>query len=70
MPFNPDILRAVRARKRLSQGELAKASGVSRGTIINLEKPGADGKISSLENIAKALGVDESVFFSQTSLVN
>lgn len=70
MPFDPGLLRAHRARKNLTQEQLAALSGVSKGTIVNLEKDGADGKLSSIERIAKALGADEREFFSPSCLVS
>ena len=61
-------IKDVRIAKGMSQVELAKASGVSRGTIIGLES----GKITNtqtdtIRQIAKALGCPvDTLFFDES----
>ena len=50
-------LKEARTKKGLSQGQLAKACGVSQGTIANLES-GYRKQPRSIIEIARALGVD------------
>lgn len=50
-------LKEARIKKGLSQGQLAKACGVSQGTIANLES-GYRKQPRSIIEIARALGVD------------
>ena len=61
-------LRAERARARMNQAELAKASGVSEGTIARLEQgrgglPGVD----VLNDLARALAVDVRIFADEVT---
>jgi transcriptional regulator with XRE-family HTH domain len=51
-------LREWRAKRELSQAELAKASGVSREYIARIELGQHDPTVSTLEKLAKALKVD------------
>ena len=54
-----------REKRHMTQEELAKKSGISRVTISLLESGRQTvSKSSTLEAIAKALGVKVSVFFS------
>jgi transcriptional regulator with XRE-family HTH domain len=52
-----DNVSAARRRMRLSQDQLAARSGVSKGTIVQIEQGHANPSISSLCRIAVALGV-------------
>jgi putative transcriptional regulator len=59
-------IKEIREKKRISQTELAKLSGVSRQTIIALEtKDDVDTTVGTLNSIATALGVSvKSLFFT------
>lgn len=50
-------LRTLRESKAMSQQALADAAGISRSTLIQIEK-GKDVQTSSIEAAAKVLGVD------------
>jgi HTH-type transcriptional regulator, repressor for puuD len=50
-------LRDYRAKRELSQRELAELSGVSREYIARIELGQHDPTLSTLEKLAKALGV-------------
>jgi transcriptional regulator with XRE-family HTH domain len=50
-------LRALRARRKLSQRGLAEVSGVSREYIARIELGQHDPTVSTLVKLAKALGV-------------
>jgi len=50
-------LRAIRERRGISYRRLAKASGVNLSTIVRLESGDCDPRLSTLEKLAKALGV-------------
>ena len=57
-------IKELREKKGLSQTELAKVSGVSRGTIILLEnKEEHEPEVGTLKAIAKALDVPVSKLF-------
>ena len=57
-------IREVREAKRMSQSELAKKSGVSRGIIWALETdPNAETTTKTLKKIAEALGTTVSDIF-------
>lgn len=59
-PARPNIgeaLRSARLAKSLSQQALAAAVGISRTTLIQIEK-GKDAQMSSVEMTARALGVE------------
>ena len=50
-------LKEARFEARMTQAELAKASGVSRMTIVNIEADKYENvKIGTLKKLAKALG--------------
>lgn len=51
------LLRLWREHRGLSQAELARASGVNRVQIINIESGKARGSIETLRRLADALGV-------------
>jgi putative transcriptional regulator len=50
-------LRAIRKEAGLTQGQLAERSGVSRQTIVALERPGRSGYASTIRKLAAALDV-------------
>ena len=50
-------LRAIREQRSISYRQLAKASGVNLSTIVRLESGDCDPRLSTLEKLAKALGV-------------
>jgi transcriptional regulator with XRE-family HTH domain len=52
-----DRLRRARERQHATAYALARATGLSRQGILNLEKPGADPKLSTILKLAQALGV-------------
>ena len=52
-----EALRAARICKPMSQQELAAAVGISRTTLVQLEK-GSDAQTSSVEKTSHALGVE------------
>ena len=58
-------LKAAREAHRLTQDELAKASGVSRATICNLENDTAENvTVKTLTKLADALGMTvREIFF-------
>src|SRR5262249_61232200 len=47
----------LRERRGLSLYRLAQLAGLSKQGVINLEEPGADPKLSTLDKLAEALGV-------------
>ena len=47
-----------RDRRGLTQEQLAKKAGISRGYLARLETARQDPKLSTLEKLAKALKVD------------
>ena len=53
-------LRKLRLKKNLSQGDLAKALDVDRAYISNIENGRMNPTLSTLEKIAKALGISSS----------
>lgn len=58
-------LKEAREAHKMTQEELAKASGVSRATICNLEKDKADNvTVKTLTKLAEALGMTvQDIFF-------
>jgi transcriptional regulator with XRE-family HTH domain len=50
-------LRQERKRKGLTATALARRAGLSKQAALNLERPGADPKLSTVLRLAKALGV-------------
>ena len=50
-------LQTLRERRGLTQEQLAKKAGVSRGYLARLETARQDPTLSTLEKLAKALGV-------------
>jgi len=55
-------LKDLRVKRGLSQYRLADLSKVPRNTIIRIEHGEVDPRISTLNRIAKALGVEVSEF--------
>src|SRR5258706_2002322 len=53
-----EALRELRRRTRLSQAELAEASGVSRATISLIERGGTRPTPLTLEQLARGLATD------------
>ena len=51
-------LRAARQARGLSQGELAKLTGVSRQQISLLEAPDTNPTLATLQKVAEALGME------------
>jgi transcriptional regulator with XRE-family HTH domain len=54
----------MRERRNLTQGELAKSSGLSRNTLSLLERGKTSPTVSTLKRLAGALGVDINAFFN------
>jgi transcriptional regulator with XRE-family HTH domain len=51
-------IKKLREARALSQEELAKRAGISRGYLARLETARQDPTLSTLEKLAKALKVD------------
>ena len=58
MPKVTDALKAARLAAGLSQDDLATLSGLSRKTVNRLEAGVIDPRLSTLEVVARALGMD------------
>jgi transcriptional regulator with XRE-family HTH domain len=50
-------IKVLRARRKMTQAKLAKRSGISHGYLARLETGRQDPTITTLEKLAKALGV-------------
>ena len=50
-------IRAIRKKKGITQGELAKETSLSRNTIVNFETDKRDPRVKDLKRIANALNV-------------
>jgi transcriptional regulator with XRE-family HTH domain len=50
-------IKALRARRKLTQAELAERAGISHGYLARLETGRQDPTITTLEKLAKALKV-------------
>lgn len=61
--MNGHTLKRLRISKDMSLQALADATGICRQAISSIETGDADPKASTLEALAKALGVQTSVFF-------
>ena len=62
----PDVARQIRylrAQQKLSQQDLAEASGLSRNTLSLLERGRTSPTLATLQKIADALKVNISAFF-------
>jgi len=57
-PLRPTFIRAWRKKKRLSQGELGEAVGVSTATISQIENGKTGYSQANIEAIARALGCE------------
>lgn len=53
-------LRRLRLKKKLSQGDLSKTLNVNRAYISNIENGRMNPTLSTLEKIARALGISSS----------
>lgn len=53
-------LKRIRLAKKLSQGDLSKSLGVDRAYISNIENGRMNPTLSTLEKIARALGISSS----------
>ena len=56
-------IRLLREQRRLSQQELATASGISRNTLSLIERGQTSPTVSTLKSLAGALNVEISAFF-------
>lgn len=59
-------LREVRTRLLFTQEELAKAAGVSRGTLSRIEDGGHPAEIRTVRKLATALGVEPALLMAST----
>lgn len=50
-------LKKIRARKDISQGDIARELGVSRGFISTIENGKANPTLATIAKLAKAIGV-------------
>ena len=50
-------IKKIRARKHMSQGDICRELGVDRAYISNIESGKQNPTLSTIERIAKALGV-------------
>ncbi len=50
-------MRKIRARKKMSQGDICRALGVDRAYISNIESGKQNPTLATIEKIAEALGV-------------
>jgi len=50
-------LKRIRTKKAISQGDIARELGVSRGFVSTIENGKTNPTLSTISNIAKALGV-------------
>jgi transcriptional regulator with XRE-family HTH domain len=51
-------IKALRAKRKITQAELAERAGISHGYLARLETGRQDPTITTLEKLAKALGVN------------
>lgn len=54
----PEVLREARRARKLSQADVADAAGLSRMTVQKLESGSVDARISTLEELVRALGLE------------
>jgi len=50
-------MKRIRAKKKMSQGDIARALGVDRGYISNIENGKKNPTIATIQKLANALGV-------------
>jgi len=50
-------IKKIRMKKKMSQGDIARALGVDRGYISNIENGKKNPTLATLQKIANALGV-------------
>jgi transcriptional regulator with XRE-family HTH domain len=60
-----DNLRKCRIEKGLSQTDLAERTGLRTRRIVNLEKARGSPRVSTIEALARALGVDPAELFTE-----
>jgi HTH-type transcriptional regulator / antitoxin HipB len=60
-------VRRLRADRGLSQQELADRMGVSQSVVARLEAGGVEPRLSTLDRVAQALGVELKVHFQAGS---
>ncbi len=60
-----ELIRNIRLNKGLTQEVLAEKAELSRNTIVNFENKKRVPRVDDLESIAKALGVEVSIFFQE-----
>ncbi len=58
-------LRAVRLKKKLSQGDVAKILGVHRSYISGLERGARNPSLLTVQKVARALGVTADKLISE-----
>lgn len=62
--FAPNNVRAEMARHRVTIEELADRAKVSPSTVAKMLRPDANPTVETLSAVAKALHVEEAVFFA------
>lgn len=67
--MNFNILNKLVNNSKLGKAKIADAAQISRTTLDNALN-GADIKVSTIESLAKVLGVSPSVFFGDDSAMN
>ena len=69
MQIRCEVVKKYRLARGLTQKGLAKASGLSRSTIANIErgKPPEDMKVSTLGYLAGALGCKQGVLLGESA---
>lgn len=67
--MNYKLLNELVNESKLGKAQIAKLSEISRTTLDNALN-GADVKISTIESLAKVLGVSPSVFFCFDNIIN
>ncbi len=55
-----DNIRRIRLAKEMTQGDLCRKLGVDRGYMSNVESGKKNPTLSTIERIAKALGISSS----------
>lgn len=58
-------IRSIRILRGLTQESLAERANLSRSSIVNFETGKRAPRVDDLESIAKALGVEVSIFFQE-----